>query len=117
MEFDICLYDLRFYAFHGVFEEEKKTGNEFRVSLKVTLPFKEEVLNDDIDSTVSYADLYEIIKTEMEKPRNLLEKLAIDIVKRIIENFPEVKKGRIEIEKIHPPIPGMLGTALVALNF
>ena len=117
MEFEISLRDLRFYAYHGVFEEEKKIGNEFRVSLSVFLPFKESLKEDLLDDTVSYAALYEIVKEEMEKPRNLLEKVAIEIAERIKKKFPEVRKGRVEVEKIHPPIPGILGTAAVALNF
>ena len=117
MEFEICLKDLRFYAYHGVFEEERKTGNEFKINLSVFISYNEKIDSDDLASTVSYADLYEIINEEMQIPRSLLENLALRIVKRVTKDFPMVKRGRIEIEKVHPPIPGMLGSAFVALNF
>ena len=117
MEFEICLKDLRFYAYHGVFEEERKTGNEFKVDLSVFTPYDDNIRSDDLSKTVSYANLFNIIKEEMSIPRNLLEKVAIEIALKIKRDFPVIQRGRINIEKIHPPIPGMIGSAAIALNF
>ena len=117
MDFEITLKDLRFYSFHGVLEEEKRIGNEFRVSLSVFIPVDKNISSDELDTTVSYASLFEIVKDEMEKPRNLLEKVAFEIAERIKKEFSRVEKGRVEIEKVRPPISGMLGSAIVALNF
>lgn len=117
MEFEISLVNLSFYAFHGVFEEEKKTGNTFIVNLSVFVDVNPESFTDEVSSTVSYADLFEIIKKEMIVPANLLESVLLRISKEIKVNFPGVKRGKISIEKKHPPIPGMIGQAVVALNF
>ncbi|MCH5236049.1 MAG: dihydroneopterin aldolase [Muribaculaceae bacterium] len=117
MEYKISLNNLLFYAYHGVMEEERKNGNEFRVSLSVFIPYNNEIALDDIDATVSYADLYEIVKEEMAKPKNLLETVAQRIVLDIKSNFPQIKRGEVTIEKMHPPIPGILGTASVSLIF
>ncbi|MCH5225780.1 MAG: dihydroneopterin aldolase [Muribaculaceae bacterium] len=118
MEFEIILDKLRFYAFHGVFEEERRVGNEFIVNLSVKVACGQEVRADSLEATVSYAELFEIVKEEINKPRNLLEKVALEIADRIREKFCEqIISGRIEIRKVHPPIPGMLGEAGVALNF
>ena len=117
MEFEICLKNLLFYAYHGVLDEEKKIGNEFKVNLSVFVPCRMDIEKDCLDSTISYASLFEIIKEEMSKTRNLLEKVAFDIVEIIKERYPAIIRGKIEIEKIHPPIPGMLGSASVSLNF
>ena len=117
MEFEICLNDLVFYSYHGVFEEERKNGNEFHVWLKVTLPYKDGIESDDLNATVSYADLYKIVAWEMQQPRNLLERVASGIVKRIRERYPKITGGSVKIEKRRPPIPGMIGTASVSLKF
>ena len=117
MNFEISLSDLRFYAYHGVFEEERKLGNEFRVSLSVLIPYNEAMENDDIASTVSYADLFEIIREEIDRPVKLLETLALRIVKKIRNNHPMVAGGKLTIEKVHPPIPRIIGSASVTLNF
>lgn len=117
MQFEISLNDLSFYAFHGVMEEERRLGNVFKVSLSVVIPFEEEIAEDNIQSTVSYVSLYDIVEQEMKNPCNLLETLALRIVKRIKNQFRFIVGGWVRIEKVHPPIPGMLGTASVKLNF
>lgn len=117
MEFEIILRDLRFYAFHGVMEEERHIGNEYIVNLSVWIPYTDFMEDDDVNYTVSYADLFQIIKVEMEIPRNLLEKFCISVARRIRTSFPGVMKGRVSIKKVRPPIPSMLGEAEVALEF
>ena len=117
MEFEICLNNLVFYAYHGVFPEERKNGNEFLVDLKVNIPYNSVLKGDNLENTVSYASLFEIVEDEMSRPRHLLEVLAISIIERIRNKFPLIKGGYISIEKKQPPIPGMLGSASVILKF
>ncbi|MCH5241377.1 MAG: dihydroneopterin aldolase [Muribaculaceae bacterium] len=117
MEYKISLKNLSFYSYHGVLEEERKIGNEFRVSLSVFIPYNQEIINDDLSATVSYADLYEIVKAEMGSPKKLLETVAQRIVAEIKAGFPQIIRGEVTIEKIHPPIPSMLGSASVTLLF
>lgn len=117
MEFEISLNHLIFYSYHGVLEEERITGNEFKVDLTVIISVEEKHKNDSVEDTISYANLYEIIKEEMNRPRKLLETLLLSIVERIKKEYPEIIKGKLRIEKVHPPIQGMLGTASVAINF
>lgn len=115
--FEIALNKLRFFARHGVLDFERESGNEFIVDLSVRIPFDKRIVDDELEGTVSYADLYEIVKEEMEVPRKLLEKVANEIAIRIKEKFPEVTMGFIKIEKVRPPIPTLLGSASVTLNF
>ena len=117
LSFDISLNNLRFFAYHGVLDFERKFGNEFVVNLTVKVPFDVRIDRDDLTGTVSYADLYEIIKEEMQQPKNLLEKVAVEIVSKIRDKFSLIQSGYIEIEKVHPPIPGIIGSASVKLNF
>lgn len=118
MEFEISLNNLRFFAFHGVFEEEKKTGNEFVVNVSLKIPYNNDIDSDDLSSTISYADIFRIVEEEMSRPRNLLEKVALEIRKRILASYTDkVISGFINIEKVHPPIPGIDGSASVSLIF
>ena len=115
--FEIILKDLRFNAFHGVLDEERRLGNEFIVNLNVVVPFHFEIEDDCLEGTVSYEDLFKIIKEEMEIPRNLLEKVALRIGQRIKATFPRIENGTIEIEKVRPPIRNMIGKASVKMTF
>ena len=115
--FTIALNNLRFYSRHGVLEHEKEYGNEFIVNLSVVIPFREELAADSLENTASYADLFEIVRDEMNISRRLLETVALSIKTRLLNRFPMIVKGFISIEKVHPPIQGMIGSASVTLNF
>ena len=117
MEFEISLNGLSFYAYHGVLEEERRIGNEFRVDISVFIPLNPGIEADNLEHTVSYATVYKIIEGEMSRPQNLLEKVALNIAERLQQEFCDIKQGLIKIEKKRPPIPGMIGSASVTLRF
>ncbi len=116
-EFEITLADLKFYAYHGVLPQETKVGNEFSVSVTVKIPYKDEILDDNLEATISYADVYEIVAEEMKTPRKLLETVAAHIRKRIMAEWKQISSGSITICKSTPPINGISGIAKVVLNF
>lgn len=105
----IELKNLRFFAHHGLYAEEKKIGNEFEVNLWVIYTSGSGVIND-IAQTINYATLYELLKTEMQKPRDLLETVVMEITERIYLFYPNVKKVEIVVTKMHPPITTFIGT-------
>jgi dihydroneopterin aldolase len=73
-EFTIELRDLQFYSFHGLYEEEKKVGGEFIVDVLANDSSHREVSSI---KAVNYAEVFAIIKTEMNQPRELLETCTI----------------------------------------
>lgn len=118
MNFEICLNNLQFYAFHGVMDHERETGNEFIVNLSVKIPVNAETAAaDDLNFTISYEELYRLVEEEMKKPRRLLETVAFDIASAIKAKYPEVTEGKFSVEKKRPPIPGMIGSASVSIEF
>ncbi len=105
----IELTALRFTAYHGLYKEEKKTGNEFEVNLTVDF-ISDETIITSIEHTVNYAALYELAKKAMQQPRGLLETLAMEIVESIHVVYPQVTKASIAITKLHPPIIQFIGS-------
>jgi len=100
---------LRFFAYHGLYAEERMTGNEFEVNLSVSyIPVSGTITH--LGDTVNYAVLYELLKTEMQTSRDLLETLVMEITERIHLKFPQVNEMNIEITKLHPPILKFTGT-------
>lgn len=104
----IQLNRLRFFAKHGLYAEEMKTGNEYEVNLSVDHIHTEDIITD-ISSTVNYVKLYELVKARMQQPTALLETVAMEITEAIFVAFPTVKKTEISITKLHPPIVGFTG--------
>jgi 7,8-dihydroneopterin aldolase/epimerase/oxygenase len=108
----ISLTNLRFFAYHGLYAEERKTGNDFTVDLTVSYQPKTGTITD-ISDTIDYSRLYDMVKAEMQKPRDLLETFVMEMTESIHAAFPGIKKVDISITKMHLPISGFVGQAAV----
>src|SRR5687767_5946076 len=111
-EFTIELKSVIFFAFHGLHDEERKTGNEYEVDLAVKFNTEEKKITK-IDETINYVKLFEIVKLEMQEPRNLLETVAISITDKIQGQFSQVKEVEVRINKKNPPIVNFSGSVAV----
>lgn len=112
-EFEVRLTDLRFHAFHGVDPQEKKVGGEYIVDLIFTVPFNNTDFGDNLSLTVSYADVYELVATEMKKKSDLIEHAAWRIGNSLAANFPAISSAEVTIRKVTPPVTGITGSASV----
>jgi len=90
---------MRFHAYHGVFPQEKKTGNEFRVNLKLQVDVSKACLSDSLEDTVNYAAVYDIVKHEMAISSALIEHVAYRIVEQIKNHFPELKPSKFGLPR------------------
>ncbi|ALC83297.1 MULTISPECIES: dihydroneopterin aldolase [Bacillus] len=98
---------MEFYGYHGVFAEENKLGQRFKVDLSASLDLSEAGKTDNIDATINYADLYHICRDVVEgKPVKLVETLAETITAKVLETFPNVSECKVKVIKPDPPIPG-----------
>jgi len=106
----VQLQDLLFNAFHGIHEEEKILGNQYIVNASVEFLEIDEVIHH-IEDTVNYTTIYNIIKKRMSIPTPLLETIVMEIGNEIHHEFPHLKSVSISLQKMHPPIEGMQGSA------
>ena len=112
----IILTDLAFYGYHGVMLEENKLGQRFRIDLECGIDLKRAGDNDLVEATVSYADIYDLVKAATEDTRyKLIEALAQHIVDRLFEAFTPFEWVRIRIRKPEAPIPAVAGEFAVEL--
>lgn len=95
---------LRLYAFHGVMEQERQVGANFLLSLRVHYNIYKAMASDDVSDTLSYADLFQIVKREMAIPSNLLEHVAARICNAIFLKFPQVTAIDLKLTKQNPPM-------------
>lgn len=113
----IHLKDLRFYAFHGVLPQEKSVGAYFILNICVKVDVERAALTDELSDTVSYADIYQIVKEEMQVTSKLLEHVAGRICKRLYQEFSSVEAVDITMEKENAPIgTGAQGLAGITLH-
>ena len=112
----IQLHDIRFYAYHGVMEQERRVGGEYLVSLSLEADFSKAVSSDAVADTVNYAALYDVVAREMAQPSKLLEHVAGRIASRVLESFPMIETLCISITKCNPPMGADCKGASVTLN-
>ena len=101
---NIRLDSMRFYAYHGVMEQEQRVGGYYLVSLTIETDLTKAICTDDVSDTVSYAELFELVKNEMAIPSKLLEHVAGRIGQRTLEQFDKIMSLTIRVTKENPPM-------------
>ena len=112
----INLHEMRFYAYHGVFAQEQRVGNHFIVELSFWADIAESLHRDELEETISYADVYEVIKAEMAIPSRLLEHVVGRISERLFATFPRMQRIALTLSKCNPPFPGEVHSTAVTLE-
>jgi 7,8-dihydroneopterin aldolase/epimerase/oxygenase len=113
----IILKEMEFYGYHGVFPEENKLGQRFRVSVELHLDLRKPGQSDNLEDSVNYADVYSISKSVVEgEPLNLVEALAERISSEILRTFAVVESCKITLIKPDPPIPGHYQSVAVEIT-
>jgi len=107
---------MKFYAYHGVSWQETKVGNYFTVDVSYSFPMDKACLSDDINDTISYTDVYKVVKNEMERPSKLLEHLTERISKTLKADFPQLTYLKIKLSKLNPPLEGEMHSASVVIE-
>lgn len=100
----IFIRGMRFHSFHGVGEQERTVGNEFTVDISAGCDLSQAMITDDIAHAPSYADIYAIVKSEMQTPSRLVEHVARRIAEGVFQAFPAVRTIDITVMKANPPM-------------
>ena len=108
----ISIKNIKVYAYHGCLGEETAIGSDYRVDLEVKVNLNKAAISDSLPDTVDYVHL----KEEMMIKSKLLEHAAKRILDRVFKEVPDVKKAKISVSKINPPIGGDVEMVTVTLK-
>ena len=111
----IELEGMEFKAYHGCLPQEKVRGNNFIVDFRGELDLSAAVESDNLEDTLNYADIYDIVSEEMSITSELLENVAGRIVKSIAARFPQLESFSIRVSKSTPPVAGIVQWSRVTL--
>ncbi len=112
----IFISGLQLKGSHGLYEEEKILQNDFLINVEVRyVPF--ETVIENLEDTINYVRIYEIVKNIFERSEKLLETLAMRMATVIKSEFAQVQFISIEIKKLHPPIEKFTGNVGVKYEF
>ena len=110
------LKGMKFYAYHGCFEQERVIGNWFIVDFEGETDMSGPMSSDNIEDAVNYQAIYNTIKEEMMITSHLLEHVAGRVVKRIGIEFPMISSIRITVSKMNPPLGGEVECSSVTIE-
>jgi dihydroneopterin aldolase len=114
-EMEIHIKKAKFYGYHGVDAGEDVLGGAFEVSVTVTYNPTNTPVNN-LDDTIDYTRVLDLVKARMTKPTLLLETLATEIASEIIAKFQNATVATISIFKLHPPIINFEGSVGVTFT-
>ena len=99
----ITVEGVRVFAYHGHLPEEAILGGHFIVNVWVEADTSEVEKTDDLNHTVDYVRMIEIVKEQMAIRSKMIEQPAKRIVDAILPLY-KVQKVTVEVEKAQPPI-------------
>src|SRR5699024_1677487 len=98
---------MQFYGFHGLLPEETKLGQRFNITVELYVSLKEAGITDEMDDSVNYALVFEVVKYRVEgKPFNLIETLSDRIFDDLLKEFTKINSCLIKVEKLNLQING-----------
>lgn len=102
---EITLTGLRVFGRHGVYDDERRVGQDFVVDVTLRLDTRPAAMSDDVADTVHYGEMAEQIAGIVGgEPVNLLETLAARLADHVL-TLPRVDSVRVTVHKPEAPIP------------
>ena len=101
--------NIKLWARVGVLDEERELGQLFSLDIFLWTDFEKCTVNDDIEKTVDYSKLVQILKDQSKKIYCFtIEKYSNSILEIINQEF-KLSKIKIILTKCNPPITGFDG--------
>ena len=100
----IFVNDIQLYGRHGVMPQEQLTGNDYLVSVSAQYPIDKAITTDDVQHTLNYAMVYDIVKEEMGISSKLVEHVAGRIAQHLMKHFADISAVRVRVTKLNPPM-------------
>ncbi len=102
----IIVEGIKLYCYHGCLDEEAIIGANYIVDVTMETDFTEAAKTDDLNKTIDYVTVYNIVKLEMAIRAKLIETVGQRIVDHLKKEFISLKKLEIKITKLNPPMNG-----------
>lgn len=104
MSDEIIISGLRVFAYHGVFETEKREGQMFTLDMVLCADLSKACMSDDLNDTVNYDEICRVAGDAMqEKTFDLIERAAQYVCDRIFDSFPRIERITLTLGK--PDVP------------
>jgi 7,8-dihydroneopterin aldolase/epimerase/oxygenase len=117
MSDQIVLTGIHGFGYHGLFEQERKDGQDFFVDLTLAVDLQAASQSDAIADTVNYAEITDLVVEEItSNPVNLIEKLASRIAERVLNQHLKVMSVTVTVHKPQAPVAAQLKDIAVVVT-
>lgn len=100
----ITLTGVGVVGYHGVLDSEKQSGQPFFVDITMFTDFQRASESDDVENTVNYAEVAELIRDVITGDSlDLIETLAENIAQAVLARFP-LEAVELTVHKPKAPI-------------
>jgi dihydroneopterin aldolase len=108
---------IKSFGYHGVFESENIAGQDFYVDVVLELDLTRPSVSDDVNDTVNYAQITDLVVEEIIGERvALIEKLASRIIDRIKSSYPQIMAVSVTVHKPQAPVNAQVSDISVTIK-
>src|SRR6476619_199401 len=112
----LAVRGLAIHGHHGVFEHERRDGQEFVIDLVLGVDTRVAARSDDVQDTVDYGTLVDEVRTAVaDDPVDLIETLAQRIADVCLRNAL-VDTVAVTVHKPHAPIQATFDDVALTIN-
>ena len=112
----LAVRGLAIHGHHGVFEHERRDGQEFVIDLVLGVDTRVAARSDDLQDTVDYGTLVDEVRTAVaDDPVDLIETLAQRIADVCLRNAL-IDTVEVTVHKPHAPIQATFEDVALTIN-
>lgn len=102
----IALRGLRIRGFHGVFEHERREGQDFVTDVLLHLDAGPAGASDDLTRTANYAEVAATVERIVAgEAVDLIETVAVRVAEAVLQEQPVAAAVEVTVHKPQAPIP------------
>lgn len=104
-------------GYHGLYDTEREIGQPFVVDVVLKLDLEKAGQTDEIQYTVDYNDIAQLIYNEIVgPPMKLLETMAEKICQKIFAAYPPIEEIEVTVHKPRAPISVPFGDVSITIK-
>lgn len=112
----ITVEGINVYAYHGCLDEEGLIGTNYTVDVIMETDFTEAAQTDDLNKTIDYVVVYQIVKKQMAIRSKLIEQVGQRIVDELKATFAGIHKLEVKVTKLNPPMNGNVNRVSISIK-
>lgn len=113
----ISLKGIKAFGFHGVFDFERREGQDFLVDLEISADLQGASRSDLLAETIDYGAIADLVVKEIKgEPVNLIERLAGRIADSVLESHSRVNAIAVTVHKPQAPVSASFSDISVTVH-